>query len=174
MPAPKDPIKRAQWIEKIRAAHTGKSHSEEHRAKIGASLKGQFHYNIDITREIIKFKKGVLIAGPCWWKSFNDLCKEGSHLYDLEFNIVKERIFTIIRSKNLTQRDIVIFINWVDGHNFMEIAEHYYVTPEEVIEVVRKMEKIYPGVTQSERALRGSMLEFDILYAWQYKITAEF
>lgn len=41
MPPPKDPIKRAAWLQKNREAHIGKTVSQETRDKISASSKGQ-------------------------------------------------------------------------------------------------------------------------------------
>jgi len=141
--------------------------------KISKSHKGQSHSHSAISKEIMKYRKGVVAPGPTFWKTFNDICREGTRIYNLKFHVVKRSINRILKTKNLTQLDAVVFINWICGHNFMEIAEHYYVTPEEVIDIIRKVEKIYPGITMSDRSfpVGFQQLSYELLYRWEEDIT---
>jgi hypothetical protein len=57
MPAPKDPVKYAEWIKKLRLANLGKSLSAETRKKISESLLGVLRPS-EVGRKISASKKG--------------------------------------------------------------------------------------------------------------------
>ena len=65
MGAPKDPIKRAEWIRKQREAKIGRKLSEEHKGKISESHKGEKHhfygkkFSEDYKKKLSESHKGI-------------------------------------------------------------------------------------------------------------------
>lgn len=130
----------------------------------------------DITKELCKFRKGVEVPGPTWWKNFDDFVKAAMFLYNLEYKEAKHRILKVLWKKDLTQLSIVIFLNWTAGHNFAEISEKYGISSGNVIQVLKNFEKIWPGICQSQITLTNStkILSYELLFRWEYDIVTKF
>lgn len=143
------------------------------RKKMSEARRGKSVFHTDITKEMMKYQHGILIEGPNYWKTFEDLAIEGARLYGLTKGTVRRSMLRLLKVKNLTQLDIVIFLNFTAGHNFIELAERYLLSPEEVIQTLKRIEKVYPKVTQSGKSFPANnmVLSFDILYHWAWNIT---
>lgn len=144
----------------------------EVRKKISEAKKGQRHPQLDLTKEILKYQHGVIIEGPNYFKTFNDLCEEGSRQYKMKRGVIRRSILKILEIKNLEQLDIVILLNWMMGHPFTELAERYYLTEEEIINSLKKIEKTFPGITMSGQTISDSnqMWSMEILYHMEAEI----
>lgn len=144
-------------------------------AKISKAHKGIGHKHSDITKELCKFKKGVEVPGPDWWKNFDDFIHTAMALYDINRATAKEKIHAGLVRNGLSEQDIEIFLNWNCGHSFKELVKKYNITFEKVVTVLKHFEKLYPGICQSQVTCSKNVKYcFDLLMGWETIIAAKF
>lgn len=112
-------------------------------------------------RENLRFSLGRTYIGPLWWLTFRDFVLLGCHLYEIQYMRVSLHIRKVIAENGLERRDLVIWLNFIAGHNQWEIAEKFNISREEVQSILKKIEKVWPGCYQDDFSLPAHLLSYD-------------
>lgn len=121
----------------------GKFHSKESKQKMSLSHEGLKRTDEDI--ELQRYYWGVVQDGPEWWWSLLDLFNLAYHL---GYSNVEIEVMNFLENKNITLKEITIWLNFIKGHNLSELENHFKLDTKEIKVVFQKIRKSCPFIFQ--------------------------
>jgi len=91
------------------------------------------------------FAFGITRPGPNWFRTFRDFVLHACQMEGIQYIRARHSIQEFMQEHKYDRKDIVIIINFYEGHNQYELAEEYNVSIDKVKQLVGQIIDDVPG-----------------------------